>query len=130
MTDAGTRLIQAAQEADAFMSGGYAWEDGATLTSNPHAIGSGAHEMWREGWFFRGLGAGAMAKFKVKALAVVEFEVDFPASVTALQARSRLVDDAEWSHRKTSGFVDELIKVESIELVSEVSSMPASVKRK
>ena len=51
MTEAGTRLIQAAQEADAFMSGGYAWEDGATLTSNPHAIGSGAHEMWREGWF-------------------------------------------------------------------------------
>lgn len=69
-----------------------------------------------------------MAKFKVKALAVVEFDVDFPDGVTAAQARTRLVDDAHWSHRKSVGFVDDLIRIEGVDLISTVPAMPTPVK--
>lgn len=42
--------IQQANETAAYMDGYAAWQDGATLTSNPNSGQSGAWIAWREGW--------------------------------------------------------------------------------
>ena len=43
--------VQNANEFFAFMDGGHAWEDGHTLTSNPHSWGTSLWGAWRDGWF-------------------------------------------------------------------------------
>ncbi len=70
-----------------------------------------------------------MPKFLVKAMAIVEFEVDFPSGTTAAQARTRLVDESHWSYRQSCGYVDSIIRVEDIEQVSGVDVMSKRKKR-
>lgn len=70
-----------------------------------------------------------MPKFRVKAMAVVEFDVDFPEGVTAAQARTRLVDEADWANRKSVSHVEDLIRVEIIEQIDAAPVMPRTVKK-